>query len=113
MDQYTYLTWDNNLILWDDTESYGKYHFTWDQVRLIQNVQAALNGGGWSPTNPFERIREKLPEEEVKKFIKVVCEVNGRICTEKKYKHIESKITVNEIKKTIDTVLRVQVNTDK
>jgi hypothetical protein len=109
MDQKIYLKWEDNVIIWDDTLSYGAYHFTWDQVWIVQQAQQAVGGGGWSPRQQFERIREKLPEEEVKKFIKVVCEVNGRIYSEKKYKQVEAQLTVDDIKKTFDTVLRVKV----
>jgi len=105
MEEKIWLTWDDNTLRWGDQDG-----FVWDQVYIVKKAQAALgvNIGGYK--DPFDRLREEMKEDEVKKFIKVVCEVNGRIYSESKYQKIEKKITVDDIQRTFDRFVNVKID---
>ena len=102
MEEKIWLTWDDNTLRWGDIDG-----FVWDQVYIVKKVEGMF--GGVLPGDPMAELDKKLPEEEVKKFIKVVCEVNGKIYSESRWKKVQQKITVDDIKRTFDRFVDVKI----
>jgi len=91
------IKWEDANFTWDQNT------FTWDDVFLIQGI-ADVFAGGEDPT----AYLNKNPEKK-KKFIKILCKVQGTTYEEKKeYKDI--KIKTKEIELVIKEVLGINVN---
>ena len=82
------------------------------------DIQTAEAVGGYYPWGDErdqkkklwkEQITDKGDEETEKHFLKLVCRVNGIQYEEEKSREIAAEITVDKIKKTIDTVLKKQM----
>ena len=97
-DQKIYFPWDNNTLIFGDIDGY-KWETTY---KILSHVADAIGGaGGYSP-DIIDKIEKKLQPDELKKFIRIVCEVNNKIYNETRLVETKSKITVSDIKKTID-----------
>tara|TARA_B100000963_G_scaffold242037_1_gene211798 strand:- start:11687 stop:11989 length:303 start_codon:yes stop_codon:yes gene_type:complete len=91
------IKWENANFTWDQNT------FTWDDVFLIQEIADAFAAG----EDPTAYINKD--EEKKKKFIKILCKVQGTTYEEKKeYKDI--KIKAKEIELVIKEVLGINVN---
>ena len=105
MEEKIWLTWGDNTLIWGDKDG-----FVWDQVYTVKKAEAVLGSGiNGIPLNPFERLREEMKEDEIKKFIRIVCEVNGKVYSETRYKTVEAKITIEDIKRTFDRFINVRM----
>ena len=106
MEEKIWLTWENNTLRWGDVDG-----FIWDQVYIVKKAEKIVNdaGMGGIPPDAFEELRKKMEEPEVKQFIRVVCEVNGKIYSESRYKKVESQITVDDIQRTFDRFVNVKI----
>lgn len=106
----TYYKWSNLNKRWIGT------YYTWDDVFIIVKASKALGGGGTfigSPgikhPNPQQLIKNTLTDKEYKRFINLVCKVNGITFLQLKERKPDRKISLIEIRKTIDEVLKPQV----
>ena len=101
-----YFTWEGNTLIFGDRDGY-KWETT---CRIVQDAASAVDMAGGYGIHPLENIEKKLPEEDVKQFIRIVCEVNGKIYTETRHKEISRKVTVGDIQKTFDKYnIRIEV----
>ena len=106
MEEKIRLTWENNTLIWGDKDG-----FVWDQVYIVKKAEKILNDGGMGglPQDALDELHRKMTEPEVKKFIRVVCEVNGKIYSESRYKTVEKHITIEDIQRTFDRFVNVRV----
>ena len=103
MDEKIWLTWEGNTLIWGDKDG-----FVWDQVFIVKQAYKIMDGGTSAPPpEVFTKLREEMKEEDVKKFIRIVCEVNGRMYSETRYKTVEKNITIDDIKRTFDRFINV------
>jgi hypothetical protein len=93
-----YFTWEGNTLIFGDQDGY-KWETTY---RIIQTAASAVEMSGGIKLDSMHHIEKALEPEEVKEFIRIVCEVNGKIYTENRLKETKNKITVSDIKKTFD-----------
>ena len=91
------IKWENANFTWDQNT------FTWDDVFLIQEIADAFAAG----EDPTAYINKD--EEKKKKFIKILCKVQGTTYEEKK-EHKDIKIKAKEIELVIKEVLGINVN---
>ena len=110
----TYYEWSNLDKQWI------ALYFTWSDVFLAIKVSESLGGGGGGGSllrqprtikqpNPQQIIKKSLTDKEYKKFINLVCRVNGITVLQLKERKPDRKISLIEITKTIDEVLKPQV----
>ena len=93
----TPIKWENANFTWDQNT------FTWDDVFLIQEIADAFAAG----EDPTAYINKD--EEKKKKFIKILCKVQGTTYEEKK-ENKNIKIKAKEIELVIKEVLGINVN---
>jgi hypothetical protein len=93
-----YFTWGGNTLIFGDRDGY-KWETTY---RIVQDAASAVDMAGGLSIDALEQIEKKLPKKDVKQFIKIVCEVNGKIYTETRHKQTAKKITVGDIQRTFD-----------
>ena len=96
-----YMIWENNTLMYGLVDS-----FTWDYVCVVKNAEKLYDGG---TSYPFDDFEKKYKEDDLKKFIKVVCEVNGKIYSESRYKTVQKKLTIEDIRKTFNHFVNVRV----
>ena len=109
----TYYEWSNLDKQWI------ALYYTWSDVFLAIKVSESLGGGGGSllrqprtihkQPNPQQIIKKSLTDKEYKKFINLVCRVNGITVLQLKERKPDRKISLIEITKTIEEVLKPQV----
>jgi phosphoribosylformimino-5-aminoimidazole carboxamide ribonucleotide (ProFAR) isomerase len=105
-----YFTWEGNTLIFGDQDGY-KWETTY---RIIQTAASAVEMGGGIRLDSMNHIEKALEPEEVKEFVRIVCEVNGKIYTESRFKETKSKITVSDIKKTFDRFdIKIEVKDNK
>lgn len=105
-----YFTWGGNTLIFGDQDGY-KWETTY---RIVQDAASAVDMAGGLSIDALEQIEKKLPKEDVKQFIKIVCEVNGKIYTETRHKEIARKVTVDDIQKTFDKFnIKIEVKDNK
>ena len=101
-----WLKWEDNTLIWGDKDG-----FKWEAVYILLNkVKGILAGGGIDPLAPMEDLSKKLSDKEQEDLIKVVCEVNGMVYVGSKKKSISKNITIEQINKTINTIIGVRVD---
>ena len=61
-----FLKWDTADIVWD------KARFTWDEAALVAEIIA-----GKSPSGTLDYVIPPLSPEKKKKFIKLLCKIEG------------------------------------
>lgn len=105
-----YFTWGGNTLIFGDQDGYK-----WDTTyRIVQDAASAVDMAGGYGLHPLEQIEKKLPKEDVKQFVRIVCEVNGKIYTETRHKDIAKKVTVGDIQKTFDKYnIKIEVKDNK
>jgi len=105
-----YFTWEGNTLIFGDRDGY-KWETTY---KIVQDAASAVNLASGYGLHPLENIERKLPEKEFKQFIRIVCEVNGKIYTETRHKEIARKVTVGDIEKTFDKYsIKIEVKDNK
>ena len=89
----TTLTWDTANVAWDNNS------FTWDEVVLVQELKAA--------GDDYMGIFKETPEKK-KKFIKILCKVEGIEYKESKEVN-DVDIRIQDVELVIDKVLGVNL----
>jgi len=105
-----YFTWAGNTLIFGDRDGY-KWETTY---RVVQDAASAVDMANGYGLHPLDNIEKKLPEEDLRQFIKIVCEVNGKIYTETRHKEIARKVTIGDIEKTFDKFnIKIEVKDNK
>lgn len=100
------LTWKESDFLWK------KNWYTWKDVATVKKIADALtNDSGAVVITPdaFKDLEDRINQEELESFIKVVCKVNGLEHSEVKKRKEKPQITLSEVKKTIEEVLSIKI----
>jgi hypothetical protein len=90
--------WGNANFAWNNNP------YTWDDVAFIIDV---IQGGGSSPTEYINNNKEKK-----KKFIKLLCKVEGTEYKESK-EVLKRQIRITDIKLVAKEVLGVEIKINK
>lgn len=88
-------TWDGSTFCWDDASMYGNL-LCWDDIRVI------FRAGKIDSMEDFYNF----PDEDKKRFITLTCKVNGYSQTKETKEYIERTITLDDIKFTVNEVLK-------
>ncbi len=101
-------------FLWSElAEEWIGANYIWSDVCIIIKVKEALAGGGgvFVAKTPLEKIKDYLDDTEYKKFIEIVCRINGLTFRDIKERRDSNlpEVTFIEIKKTISSVSRAAV----
>jgi hypothetical protein len=93
-----YFAWGSNTLIFGDDDGY-KWETTY---RILNDIVSTVGmAGGLSP-DIIDHIEKNHKKEDVKEFIRIVCEVNGKIYTETRHKQAAKKITVGDMQRTFD-----------
>jgi hypothetical protein len=92
-------------------------NYTWDDVAIANKVNQALGGNpfiGIPPKpheylRPAEIVKKSLTGKEYARFVNLVCRVNGITVHALKERNPDCELTLTEIKRTVDDILRPQV----
>lgn len=111
MEEKIYFKWSNLFEEW-----IGAY-YTWDDVAITIKVKDALGGNPFAGIPavshtylpPQEIIKQTLTGKEYKKFVNLVCKVNGITTHQLKERNPECVMTLTEIDRVINEVLKPQV----
>tara|TARA_B100001093_G_C26468866_1_gene859699 strand:- start:207 stop:533 length:327 start_codon:yes stop_codon:yes gene_type:complete len=98
----TPIKWENADFTYDNNTSPLGEPYKWEDVFLLQEIIAG--GALEDPKTYFDKEPEKK-----KKFIKLLCKVNGELYEETKEVQ-ERKITVKDIELVAKEVLGINVN---
>lgn len=96
--------WNFNPYCWDDVQFV---------MRFADGDTVSADGDGLLPDPELFQVYNRFEEEEKKKFITLVCKVEGYDETRTTKEVKERDVTVSDIKKTVTEILRtvnVQVN---
>jgi hypothetical protein len=101
--------WDNANFSWDANPfpNQSKNPFTWDDCALITDVIGAIQGGGYDEHDFWQR----RPKEEKKRFIKLLCKVEGKEYKETK-EVLDRKIRITDISLVAKEVLGINIKVD-
>jgi len=107
MSTRTPFQWGNANFSWESNPfpNQSANPFTWDDCALITEVVQAL-GGGYTPDDFFG----KQPEKK-KKFIKLLCKVEGKEYKETK-EVIERKICISDVALVAKEVLGINIKVE-
>ena len=111
MEEKEYFEWSNLYQKWIETL------YTWDDVAITRKVDQAFGGNPslGIPGKPHQYLqapqvaKNALTKKEYKKFVSLVCRVNGITTHTLKERNPDCELTVMEISRTLDEVLRPQV----
>jgi hypothetical protein len=110
MTNKVYLEWENVNFTWDNLD------MLWEEVAIIQEVGEVIRRSGGSTAyvkgNPWEKTREQLGEEKTKKFIRVVCKVNGLEYDDVIDPNPKIKVTADHIDRVFTEAIKVGVKID-
>jgi hypothetical protein len=88
----------------------------WEEVAIIKEVGELIRRGGGAGAyvkgNPWEKTREQLGEEKTKKFIRIVCNVNGLDYEDVIDPNPKIKVTATHIEKVFTEAVKVGVKID-
>lgn len=105
-----YLEWENTDFTWDQLD------MLWEEVVIIKEVGELIKRGGGAGAyvrgNPWEKTREQLGEEKTKKFIRIVCNVNGLEYEDVIDPNPKIKVTAAHIEKVFIEAVKVGVKID-
>jgi len=105
-----YVKWEEATINWENVE------LTWDEFFILLEVTEVLRKGGGGGTslkeymekNPWDKtkqnIEKELGEEKTKKFIKLICKINGIEYKQTKEKQDKIDITTEHLERTFKEV---------
>jgi hypothetical protein len=107
MSTRTPFQWGNANFSWESNPfpNQSKNPFTWDDCALITEVIGAL-GGGYTPDDFFGKHPEKK-----KKFIKLLCKVEGKEYKETK-EVLERKIRISDVSLVAKEVLGINIKVE-
>jgi len=99
--------WGNANFSWESNPfpNQSKNPFTWDDCALITEVIGAL-GGGYTPDDYFNKHPEKK-----KKFIKLLCKVEGKEYKETK-EVLNRKIRISDVSLVAKEVLGINIKVE-
>jgi len=108
MEDKEYFKWSNLNQEW-----IGVY-YTWNDVAITKTVDQALGGNPFiglphEYLSPTEIVKKALTNSEYKKFVNLVCRVNGITVHSLKERNSECELTLIEIRRTIEEVLKPKV----
>jgi hypothetical protein len=113
MQTKVYLNWEEVDMLWEQVD------MTWEEVFILIEVGDSLrNRGGGSlidyiKNNPWDvtkrEIEKEVGKEKTKKFIKLVCRVNGLDFEEVTEPNSKVKVTVEQLEKVFNEGIKVGV----
>jgi predicted glycosyltransferase len=93
-----YFAWGSNTLIFGDRDGYK-----WDTTyRVINEIADTIGMAGGLRPDIIDHIEQKHKKEDVREFVRIVCEVNGKIYTETRHKQAAKKITVSDMQKTFD-----------
>ena len=105
-----YLEWENTDFTWDHL------NMLWEEVAIIKEVGELIRRGGggnaYVKGNPWEKTREQLGEEKTKKFIRIVCNVNGLDYEDVIDPNPKIRVTATHIEKVFTEAVKVGVKID-
>jgi len=105
-----YLEWENTDFTWDHLD------MLWEEVAIIKEVGELIRRGGGAGAyvrgNPWEKTREQLGEEKTRKFIRIVCNVNGLDYEDVIDPNPKIKVTATHIEKVFTEAVKVGVKID-
>jgi hypothetical protein len=102
-------------FLWSElAEEWIGANYIWSDVCIIIKVKEALSAGGggvYVAKSPLEKIKDYLDDTEYKRFIEIVCHINGLTFRDVKERRDSGhpEVTFIEIKKAITSVSRASV----
>ena len=116
MQTKVYLNWEDVNMLWEQVD------MTWEEVYILIEVGEGLRkrGGGangglmdYIKNNPWDvtkrDIEKEVGKEKTKKFIKLVCRVNGLDFEEVTEPNSKVKVTVDQLEKVFNEGIKVGV----
>ena len=109
MSTRTPFQWGNANFSWDANPfpNQSINPFTWDDCALIDGIIGAIQGGGYDEHDFWQR----RPKEEKKRFIKLLCKVEGREYKETK-EVLEHKIRISDISLVAKEVLGINIKVE-
>lgn len=107
-----YLLWEEVNITWEQVD------MLWEDVSII--IDAFKKGGSsygsgladYIKNNPWDVSKKKLGEERAKKFIKIVCNINGLDYEEVMEIKDKPKINIKHIEKVYQESLKIGIKLD-
>ena len=115
-----YLKWEEVTVKWENVD------LLWEEVFILLEVVQALKkrGSGGSgntmkeyiQNNPWDRTKEiledELGKEKTKKFIKLICKVNGLDFEKTVEPNRQIKLTANHVTTTLNEGIKVGIKMD-
>ncbi len=112
-----FLKWEEINVKWEDLI------LLWEDISILLEVSEALRKGGsgasykeYVKNNPWDQskkqLEKELGEEKTKKFIKLVCRVNGIDYEEVVEPNNKIKITTDHIEKVFNEAIKVGIKID-
>ncbi len=107
---------DKKCFLWSElAEEWIGAYYIWSDVCIAIKVKQALSGGGGgivlTDQSAVQKLKQQLDPVEYKRFIEIVCKVNGltfRQIKERKENGLP-EITMVEIKRAVQSITRPNV----
>jgi hypothetical protein len=107
MQTKVYLEWENVDFTWDNLD------MLWEEVAIIQEVGEVIRRAGGSTAyvkdNPWDVTRQQVGEEKTKKFIRIVCKINGLEYEDVIDPNPKIKVTANHIDKVLNEAVKIGV----
>ena len=102
--------WGNANFSWESNPfpNQSKKPFTWDDCALIEGIVQAITAGGGYDEHDFWQRR---PKEEKKKFIKLLCKVEGKEYKETK-EVLDRKIRISDVSLVAKEVLGINIKVE-
>ena len=73
-----FLKWEEIDVRWEDLDQ------VWEDISVIEEFGRLVRGSGGSPGfldyvkgNPWDKARQEIGDEKTKKFLRILCRVNG------------------------------------
>jgi hypothetical protein len=109
MSTRTPFQWDNANFAYNTNPfpNQSKNPFTWDDCALIEGIISAIQGGGYDEHDFWQH----RPKEEKKRFIKLLCKVEGKEYKETK-EVLNRKIRISDISLVAKEVLGINIKVD-
>lgn len=112
-----YLKWEELTVKWEDVD------LLWDEVFILLEVIQTIRKGGsgssmkdYMEKNPWDKTKNKiekeLGEEKTKKFIKLICKVNGLDYEKTIEPNSEIKINTTHLERTLNQAVKVGIKVD-
>jgi hypothetical protein len=105
MEDKEYFKWSNLNQEWIEV------YYTWNDVAITKKVNQALGDPffGLPHHPPVKIVKKALTKTEYRKFVGLVCRVNGITTNSMKERKPGCELTLIEIRRTIEEVLKPKV----